>query len=133
MVAVRKGDAAPTGLEFLWRWRCYKYAAPMALRSWCGGKTNETGIQKIFDELPAWGVTLPWRLAGQHRGILAANECGLTLTSLLHLYQPIKTLAASDWIGDGVLQIHNRRHIRQRYPGTWISQIRRGLQAEIQR
>jgi hypothetical protein len=22
-------DAAPTGLKFLWRWRCYKYAAPV--------------------------------------------------------------------------------------------------------
>jgi hypothetical protein len=26
-------DAAPTGLKFLRQWRCYKYAAPTALRS----------------------------------------------------------------------------------------------------
>jgi hypothetical protein len=26
------GYAAPTGLKFLWRWRCYKYAAPTALK-----------------------------------------------------------------------------------------------------
>jgi hypothetical protein len=51
------GYAAPTGLKFLWRWRCYKYAAPTALKLRSRGreKTSETVSQKIFDELPVPG------------------------------------------------------------------------------